>query len=100
MLKVSFVKNRFNSWLLTSMAETSIKKEELNNHYTVTHDLYGNEKPLSPLPFSICEETSFVTVSRIVKSTKTLLELFGKKASLLTCLNTNEKVITGSKDAF
>ena len=94
MLKAShFVKNGFNSWLLTSMAEASIKKEELNNHYTVTHDLYGNEKPLNPLPFSICEETSFVTVyPELSKSTKTLLELnFGKKASLLTCLRYKRK---------
>lgn len=54
----------YNSSILLSMIEYSIKKDELNNHFkeNFSMDSFGNLSDLNPVPFHLCENTGFLCI--------------------------------------
>ena len=54
----------YNSAVLLSMIEYSVKKDELNNHFkeNFSRDSFGNLSDLNPVPFHLCENTGFLCV--------------------------------------
>ena len=54
----------YNSSVLLSMIEYSVKKDELNNHFkeNFSMDSFGNLSDLNPIPFHLCEKTGFLCI--------------------------------------
>lgn len=54
----------YNSSVLLSMIEYSVKKDELNNHFkeNFSRDSFGNLCDLNPIPFHLCEKTGFLCI--------------------------------------
>ena len=54
----------YNSSVLLSMIEFSVKKDEFNNHFDKNHsmDSFGNLTDLNPVPFNLCEKTGFLCI--------------------------------------
>ena len=54
----------YNSAVLLSMIEYSVKKDELNNHFkeNFSRDSFGNLSDLNPVPFHLCENTGFLCI--------------------------------------
>lgn len=54
----------YNSAVLLSMIEYSVKKDEFNNHFkeNFSMDSYGDLSNLNPVPFHLCEKTGFLCV--------------------------------------